>query len=89
MAGLRGGLRPGPHALALLPWGQKHASGRFQQLRLPLRNLLRMHVEFFRQLRQRHVILERRQRDLRFERRHMVPSGSFHPCSLVGRYLRP
>ena len=47
-----------------------------------------MHVEFFRQLRQRHVILERRQRDLRFERRHMVPSGSFHPCSLVGRYLR-
>ena len=71
-----------PHALALLPWGQKHASGDFRRLRLLRRNRVRMDVEFLRQLRQRLVILKRCQSDLRFNRRHMVPSWSYHHRSL-------
>ncbi len=43
--------------------------GAFQQLRLPLRNLVGMHVELLGLLRQRPITLHRRQSHLRLERR--------------------
>ena len=45
----------------------------FHQLRLPVRNLIRMYVELLRQFGQRLVALERRDRHLRLESRRMIP----------------
>ena len=48
-----------------------------EQLRLPLHNLIRMHVELLWQLRQCSVAFKRRRRKLHLECRGMVPSWRF------------
>ena len=63
----------------------RYASGRraepadspLEQLRAPLRDLVRMHIELLRQFRQRCLAANGRKRHLRFESRTMIPAWSF------------
>jgi hypothetical protein len=54
----------------------EHNTRSFLQLRLPLRDLVGMHIELLRQLGDRSVALDRRQRDFRLEYRRVIPAGS-------------
>jgi hypothetical protein len=63
---------------ALLSRRHEHADRAIEQLGLPLRDLVGVHVELLGQLRQRPVALQRRQGNLRLERRRMVPSRPSH-----------
>jgi len=47
------------HRFALFRRSQKHATGPFQQMGLPLHDLAGVHIKLLRQLRQRLVALER------------------------------
>src|SRR4249919_3730226 len=60
-----------------------------QELAAPLRDLVRMHVELLRQLRQRLLTLDGRYRHLRLEGRAVVPARSFRhgPSSVLGNPL--
>src|SRR5450755_1945943 len=63
---------------ALLGRRQEHPDRTLQQLRLPLRDLAAVHVVLLDQFRQRLVALQRRQGNLRLERRRVVPSRPSH-----------
>ena len=56
--------------------GAKDARGTFQELRAPLRDLVGVNIELLRQLSQRPLALDGRQRHLRLEGRAVVPARS-------------
>src|SRR4051812_42331950 len=56
--------------------GPEHPRSPFQELRLPTRDLIRMHVELLRKLGQRLLALDGSQGHLRLESRAVVPACS-------------
>ena len=78
-----------PIRLAFLCRRQEDSCRRFQQLRLPLRDLVGVNIELLRQFCQCLVALQCGYRDFRLERGGVVPSRSSHCCSFSGRLRRP
>lgn len=67
----------------------EHVRHPFEKLRCPLRDLVRMHVEVLRQVRERQIPLHGGQRHLRLEGRCVAPPGSSgHGPLLSGRHPR-
>ena len=74
-----------------LGWtGAEYPGRSLQQLPSPSRDLVRMHIKLLRQLSQHLVALDRRQGNLRLERRGVVPSGPLrHLAAALRRRKRP
>ena len=73
---------------AALGFRTEHPGGSVQELSLPGRDLVRVHVELLRQLGQRLLALHRSQRHLRLEGRRVVPArSSRHRLSLPAAIL--
>ena len=63
--------------ISLLPLAGPNTSAAAPELRFPDRDLVRVDIELIRQLRNRPITLDRRQRHLRLKGRCVVPSWSF------------
>ena len=70
--------------LALLRNAGKYVRGPFQQLAVPLRDLIRMHIQLLRQRRKGLITLEGGNRHLRLERDRVVSTGTSHALCSFG-----